>query len=376
MEIYLVGGAIRDQLLNIPFTEKDWLVVGSSPEEMLSLGYTPVGKDFPVFLHPSTHEEYALARTERKTAPGYKGFTFHTDSTVSIEEDLERRDLTINAIAQDSKGNLIDPYHGKDDLQKKLLQHVSSAFSEDPVRVLRVARFAAKLHHLGFTIAENTLSLMQSMVEKGETQHLVTERVWQECEKALGEKCPALFFETLHQCHAFKDIFPAFPEEVLDQHIMQLTQCSEMTDKRSHRFAAFIFGLDEPTIVDLSQALAIPNTYRDIALLTQQHYATITQNDTWTSETLTFLFQKTDALRKPERFEELLTLCGYLQEIKNTPTHENNSRPLIEALTHYREVNHQQLIEQGYEKAELGKAITRLRSTALNNWLNTFKNKK
>ena len=193
MEAYLVGGAVRDQLLNIPVHERDWVVVGATPEQMLAQGYTPVGKDFPVFLHPETHEEYALARTERKTAPGYHGFVFHADASVTLEQDLYRRDLTINAIAKNAQGQLFDPYHGQRDLQQKILRHVSPAFAEDPVRILRLARFAARFHHLGFRIADETLTLMQAMVVQGEVSALTPERVWRESERALGEKNPQIF---------------------------------------------------------------------------------------------------------------------------------------------------------------------------------------
>jgi len=183
MKTFLVGGAVRDFLLNYPVKEKDWVVLGETPESMIKQGFHPVGKDFPVFLHPQTHEEYALARTERKTAPGYKGFTIHASRAVTLEQDLMRRDLTINAIAQDENGRIIDPYHGRKDLENRIFRHVSPAFSEDPVRILRVARFAARYSHLGFTLAEETLQLMKQMVRIGETDHLVAERVWTELQK-------------------------------------------------------------------------------------------------------------------------------------------------------------------------------------------------
>ncbi|MBL4647835.1 MAG: multifunctional CCA tRNA nucleotidyl transferase/2'3'-cyclic phosphodiesterase/2'nucleotidase/phosphatase, partial [Gammaproteobacteria bacterium] len=202
MKTYLVGGAIRDTLLNLPVKEKDWMIVGATTETMRALAYKPVGKNFPVFLHPQTKEEYALARTERKTGHGYAGFHFHAAADVTLKQDLQRRDLTINAIAQDEEGNLIDPYGGQADLQKKLLRHVSLAFVEDPVRVLRIARFAARFSHLGFTVAEKTLQLMQQMAASGELDYLVAERVWQELHKALQEKNPEQFFLVLEQCDA------------------------------------------------------------------------------------------------------------------------------------------------------------------------------
>ncbi|MGR9087662.1 MAG: multifunctional CCA addition/repair protein, partial [Gammaproteobacteria bacterium] len=208
MEVYLVGGAVRDQLLNLPVTERDWVVLGETPESMLKMGFRPVGKDFPVFLHPENHEEYALARTERKTAPGYKGFAIHAAPDVSLEQDLLRRDLTINALAMTTEGRIIDPYGGRQDLENRVLRHVSPAFAEDPVRILRVARFAARYRHLGFTLHEDTRSLMQRMVERGEADYLVAERVWAELLKALIEPSPSEFFLTLRSCHALAVIFP------------------------------------------------------------------------------------------------------------------------------------------------------------------------
>src|SRR5688572_12134641 len=202
LEVYLVGGAVRDRLLGRPVKDRDHVVVGATPARMQALGYRPVGKDFPVFLHPQTQEEYALARTERKTAPGYTGFQFYAAPDVSLEQDLVRRDLTINAMAEDQHGNLIDPYHGREDLDKRVLRHVSLAFAEDPVRILRVARFAARFHRLGFSVAPETLDLMRNMVDAGEVDHLVPERVWKEMNRALLEKTPHVFFTTLRDCGA------------------------------------------------------------------------------------------------------------------------------------------------------------------------------
>jgi tRNA nucleotidyltransferase (CCA-adding enzyme) len=208
MQIFLVGGAVRDQLLGLPVTEKDWVVVGASDEELLAQGFKSVGKDFPVFLHPHTQEEYALARQERKTAPGYGGFSFDTQPSVSLEEDLLRRDLTINAMAQDEQGAIIDPYGGQQDLQARLLRHVSPAFSEDPVRILRIARFSARYHHLGFSIAPETLQLMAAMVDAQEVDHLVPERVWKETSRALQEASPVVYFHVLRSCGALARLMP------------------------------------------------------------------------------------------------------------------------------------------------------------------------
>src|SRR5579871_3458489 len=208
MRVYLVGGAVRDRLLGRPVHERDWVVVGATPEEMVRLGYEPVGREFPVFLHPSTHEEHALARLERKTGPGYRGFTTQFSPEVTLEEDLRRRDLTVNAMAEDEQGVLIDPYGGAADLRARVLRHVSEAFVEDPVRILRVARFAARYAGLGFTVAPETLALMRRIVDAGEARTLVPERVWQETERALAEAHPQVYFETLRGCGALAVVFP------------------------------------------------------------------------------------------------------------------------------------------------------------------------
>ena len=208
MKIYRVGGAVRDQLINFPSNENDWVVVGGSPKKMIELGFRPVGKDFPVFLHPVSKEEYALARTEKKTDYGYHGFTFFSSAEVTLEDDLRRRDLTINAIAENSEGCLIDPFHGQKDIREKKIRHVSSAFREDPVRVLRTARFAARYHHLGFRVAKSTISIMREVALSGELSFLVAERIWKETEKALGEKTPHVYFKILHECGALEFLIP------------------------------------------------------------------------------------------------------------------------------------------------------------------------
>lgn len=264
MNTYLVGGAIRDNLLGIAVKEKDWVVVGSDPESMGNAGFKPVGKDFPVFLHPNTKEEYALARTERKTAPGYKGFSFHTGADVTLEDDLLRRDLTINAIAQDENGQLIDPYNGQADLERRVLRHVSPAFAEDPVRILRVARFAAKLGPLGFRVAPETLSLMQDMVNAGEVDHLVPERVWQETAKALTMPAPQRFIEVLRSCGALAKIYPELdamfgvpqkpqwhPEIDCGRHLLMCLEIStKITDDLRTRFAVLTHDLGKGATPD------------------------------------------------------------------------------------------------------------------------------
>lgn len=369
MTIYLVGGAVRDQLLNVPYHEKDWVVVGSNPEEMIKLGYTPVGKDFPVFLHPKTHEEYALARTERKTAPGYRGFTFHTDKQVSLEEDLQRRDLTINAMAKSHNGEIIDPYQGQNDLDNRLLRHVSNAFNEDPVRILRVARFLARYHYLGFTIAEETTQLMIRMVKQKETKHLVAERVWQECQKALSEKNPECFFTALSTCSALSDIFPCFENNDITPCLALLKITAEHTQNNIERFAAFCFPLPLETISELNEQLATPNEFKTLALLVKENYLSYAQNDQWTGKSLSQFFTQCDALRKPERFQQILTACYAITLSGNNKILEHNEILLLDALKVFNQVDHQALIKKGFQKAALGDAIKKKRIELLDQWL-------
>lgn len=373
METFLVGGAVRDQLLNYPYREKDWVVVGCTVEEMIELGFTPVGKDFPVFLHPKTHEEYALARTERKTAYGYKGFSFHADGNVSLEDDLSRRDLTINAMAQDKDGNIIDPYHGQEDIKNKCLRHTSDAFVEDPVRILRVARFAARYHHLGFHIAKETMKLMQSMVDNGETKHLVAERIWQECQKALSEKDPEVFFSVLSQCNALHDVFQYLDQHTIAEGINILAHIKTTSKSALIRFSSFCFYLEEEVIRSLCNYLSTPNEYLELALLVKRHHNTCIQPDTWSAKALSQLFEQTDALRKTERFKQLLLACEGVST--NDPTN-NTSEKLLNALRHYKNVDHQALIQQGYQKAALGKAIKEKRLEIMSDWLGKQKRKK
>ncbi len=342
MHIYLVGGAVRDQLLNYPVKEKDWVVVGASPQDMLDKNFQQVGKDFPVFLHPKTKEEYALARTERKTAPGYKGFEVHASKDVSLEEDLLRRDLTINAIAMDEDGNIIDPYNGRIDLQNKVLRRVSPAFCEDPVRILRVARFAARYKHLGFSVAKETMELMQTMVSQGEANALVAERVWQEMYKALCERHPEEFIEVLKACGALKIILPEIeclfgipqPEQYhpeIDTGIhtlMVLQQACHLSQDTTVRFAALTHDLGKgltpehklpshhgheeagvDVIKKLCQRLRIPNEYKDLAVITSRFHLNMHRIFELKSSTLLKMLEQLDALRKPERFENFLIAC-------------------------------------------------------------------
>ena len=342
MEVYLVGGAVRDRLLERPVKERDWVVVGASPEELERQGFLPVGREFPVFLHPQTHEEYALARLERKVAPGYRGFTTRFSPDVTLEEDLQRRDLTINAMAESSTGELVDPYGGRRDLEARLLRHVSESFIEDPVRVLRVARFAARYAELGFQVAEETVALMRRMTDSGELGALVPERVWQETERALGEARPEVFFETLRVCGALQVIFPELadlygvpqpprwhPEVDTGVHVMLALRYAAVIGASTEvRFAVLMHDLGKalteperwpshrgheeagvPVIEALCARLKVPNGFRDLAVLTARHHAVVHRAAELRPTTVLKLLEATDAFRRPERFEEMLEAC-------------------------------------------------------------------
>jgi tRNA nucleotidyltransferase (CCA-adding enzyme) len=294
VKIYTVGGAVRDELLGLPVKERDYVVVGATPEEMVKQGFKPVGKDFPVFLHPQTHEEYALARTERKSGPGYKGFTVHAAPGVTLEEDLKRRDLTINAIAKADDGTLIDPFQGRKDLKERVLRHVSEAFAEDPVRILRVARFAARF---GFEVHPETMQLMRRMVEEGEADYLVAERVWQEFSKGLVEAHPRRMFEVLERCGLSAKLMPelATPPAAI-------TQLSSVAE----RFALLTWPLEEAEVEALCQRLRAPNEVRELALTAWRSRKKLASS---TAEGLLELLKTADAFRRPERFAELLRVA-------------------------------------------------------------------
>jgi len=342
MRVYLVGGAVRDRLLGLPVRERDWVVVGATPEELVRLGYEPVGREFPVFLHPTTHEEYALARQERKVGPGYRGFTTQFAPTVTLEEDLRRRDLTINAMAEDENATLIDPYGGRADLDARLLRHVSEAFVEDPVRILRVARFAARLAPLGFRVADDTLLLMRRLADSGELRTLVPERVWQETERALAEARPEVFFATLRACGALAVIYPEIdalfgvpqpprwhPEIDTGVHVMLALQYAAGNGASGMvRFAVLTHDLGKaqtpksawpshhgheefgvPLIEDLCDRLKVPNTHRELAILTARYHTLVHRALELRPETVLTLLENCDALRRPERFAELLLAC-------------------------------------------------------------------
>ena len=292
MKVYLVGGAVRDELLGLPVKERDYVVVGATPEEMVRLGFKPVGKDFPVFLHPKTHEEYALARTERKSGRGYKGFTVHASPEVTLEEDLKRRDLTINAMARAEDGTLIDPFHGKDDLSNGVLRHVSGAFAEDPVRILRVARFAARY---AFSVHAETQALMRRMVDSGEADYLVSERVWQEFSKGLAEKHPGKMFEVLAGCGLQQKQLPEIKEIP-----------TQFSGSIPVRFALLTWPLGESQVKALCERLRVPNEVRELALAAAKNRATLRASDTASPSVLLGLFKNADAFRRPQRFAELL----------------------------------------------------------------------
>jgi tRNA nucleotidyltransferase (CCA-adding enzyme) len=342
MEVYLVGGAVRDALLGLPVKERDWVVVGGTRDELLRLRYKEVGRDFPVFLHPQTHDEYALARLERKVSPGYRGFTVEFGPEVTLEEDLARRDLTINAIAQAADGSLVDPYGGRHDLDARLLRHVSEAFIEDPVRVLRVARFAARFAPLGFRVAPETLALMRSMVERHEVDALVSERVWQETEKALREPTASTFFRVLRDCGALQVIYPEIdalfgvpqparwhPEIDTGVHtLMVLDQATVLSDDPRVRFAAAVHDLGKGTtppaqwpghrgheersvaLIDaLAERLRVPSDYRDLALIVARFHGNVHRAFELRPKTLLEFMERADAFRRADRFAQVLLAC-------------------------------------------------------------------
>lgn len=342
MQVYLVGGAVRDAQLGIPHKERDWCVVGATPAELEAQGYRRVGKDFPVFLHPETREEYALARTERKTGPGYHGFEFLCSPDVTIEDDLARRDLTINAIAQDEDGNLVDPWGGLADIEQRVLRHVSAAFVEDPVRILRVARFAARFADLGFTVADETMQLMRCMVDDGEVDALVPDRVWKETELSLAGRNARVFFETLRTCGALRVLYPEVdalfgvpqpeqwhPEIDTGLHVMMvLDQAEALSPDLEVRFAALVHDLGKGTtpsyrlpshhghekrgcklIRALATRLPVPNACRDLGLLVSEFHTHVHRAFELRPKSILKVLEKTDAFRRPQRFEQFLVTC-------------------------------------------------------------------
>jgi tRNA nucleotidyltransferase (CCA-adding enzyme) len=392
MEIYLVGGAVRDTLLNYPVTERDWVVVGELPETLLQQGYQQVGKDFPVFLHPKTKEEYALARTERKRGHGYTGFAVDCDPSVSLEEDLKRRDLTINAIAQDQDGTLIDPYNGQADLDKRVLRHVSEAFVEDPLRVLRTARFAARFAHLQFTVAPETLALMTNIVEQDELAHLPPERVWVELEKALSERNPEVFVQVLRDCGALQKLLPELealfgvpqtpehhPEIDTGEHIlMALQQAVTLSTDSAVRFAVLLHDLGKGTtpqaewprhirheeqgvklVTQVCERLRAPKRHSQLARNTCLYHTHCHRALELRGKTVLKLLNNTDALRRPDRFETFLLACeadarGRLGlELRDYP----QANYLRQALTTAQNISAAQFADSSLTGKALGQAI-------------------
>lgn len=358
MQVYLVGGAVRDEQLGISVIERDWCVVGATVEDMLGAGYRQVGKDFPVFLHPDSGEEYALARTERKTGPGYRGFVFSTSPDISIEDDLKRRDLTVNAMARDADGNLIDPHGGAADLAARRLRHVSDAFREDPVRVLRAARFAARFAALGFEIADETLRLMTAMVNDGEVDALVPDRVWKETELALTTSDPQVFFEVLRACGALARIYPEFdalfgvpqppkwhPEIDCGIHaLMVVRQAAKMSDALDVRFAAMVHDLGKATtpvdrlpghpghekrsvniIRRLAKRLPVPVACRELALIVAEFHGHAHRAFELKPSTVLKVLERSDAFRRPERFAKFLVACE--ADARGRTNFENEAYP-------------------------------------------------
>ena len=407
MKIYRVGGAVRDELLGLPHKDSDWVVVGATVGDMLQQGYTQVGRDFPVFLHPKSKEEYALARTERKSGSGYTGFVVNASPEVTLEEDLLRRDLTINAIAQTTDGELIDPYGGQRDIAAGVLRHVSPAFAEDPLRVLRVARFAARFAHLGFTVADETLVLMRSLVDAGELQHLTPERVWQEIHNALTSRSPQVFIKVLRDCDALPILLPeldalfgvpqtAFfhPEIDTGVHIlMVMEQAAKLTSDTVVRFAAMVHDLGkgltpasllpshtghEETGVGLIEQLCarlkVPNEHRELAVIVSRFHTRCHKALKHKAEDLYTTLENCDALRRPQRFEQFLLACE--ADARGRLGLEGRAYPqaarLRAALNAARGTNVTALTQQ-FQKEQLGQAIRAARIDAIANLLETQK---
>ena len=400
MKIYRVGGAVRDKLLDYPSIENDWVVVGSSPQEMLELGYQPVGQDFPVFIDTQSGEEYALARTERKSGHGYQGFAFHTAPDVSLEDDLIRRDLTINAMAEDDDGSIIDPHGGQQDLSNKILRHVSNAFTEDPMRVLRVARFAARYHHLGFSIAAETLSLMSTISASGELQHLVAERVWKETDRALCERSPDIYIQVLRDCGALAVLFPEVEKlfgvaQRADYHpeidtgihtLMSLQQAARLSDNSPIRFSVLVHDLGKgitpyhilpshsghearglPLVKDVCDRLKVPNDHRQLAMVVTEFHLLCHKAFELQPETILKLLKAIGALKSSSRLEDFLTCCE--ADARGRTGFEDRHYPSSVYLRGAREcvikTDIADLVEAGVSGAEIGKQLSMRQTAAL-----------
>lgn len=400
MKTYLVGGAVRDALLKLPVKDRDWVVVGATPEAMLAQGFQQVGRDFPVFLHPKSREEYALARTERKSGNGYTGFVTWSAPDVTLEQDLQRRDLTINAIAQTEIGDLIDPFHGLRDLQTRLLRHVSDAFNEDPLRVLRVARFAARFAHLNFRIAEETQALMRQMAESGELSHLTAERVWKETEKALTSRNPQVYFQVLRDCGALEVLFPELdrlfgipapakwhPEIDTGVHtLMTLTLAASLSDEVDVRFATLFHDVGKaltppekwpshhghgaagvPLVEALCQRLRVPNAIRDLALIVTEYHDVVHTIERQSADALVALFDRIDAWRKPHRVEQIALTSE--ADARGRAGLESMAYPqgdyLRQAFALAQSVPTKAVIEAGFKGAKVREELTRRRIAAV-----------
>ncbi|WP_290614424.1 multifunctional CCA addition/repair protein [Arsukibacterium sp. UBA3155] len=400
MQRYLVGGAVRDELLGYPFHEHDWVVVGATPEQMLGAGYQQVGKDFPVFLHPQTKEEHALARTERKNGKGYTGFSVYAAPDVTLEQDLQRRDLTINAIARDDNGNYIDPFNGRADIEQRVLRHVSAAFAEDPLRVLRVARFYARYAHLGFRVADDTMALMRQLSHSGELQTLSPERVWQETAKALNSQSPAAYFQLLYHCGALQALMPELaalwgvpqpekwhPEIDTGVHtLLVLGQAATMSDRLDIRFASLVHDLGKGVtkaellpshhgheytglklIEQLCQRLRVPNDCRELALLVCEYHQLVHKARELKSATILKLFNGIDLWRKPQRLDDILCCCQ--ADLRGRTGFEQADYPQARYLQHLahaaKAVNVRDIVATGIQGAAIGDALQRARLAAI-----------
>jgi tRNA nucleotidyltransferase (CCA-adding enzyme) len=408
VKAYVVGGAVRDELLGLPVQDHDWVVVGATPEDMIAQGFRPVGKDFPVFLHPRTQEEYALARTERKTAPGYHGFVFHTSPDVKLEDDLVRRDLTINAMARAEDGTIVDPYGGQQDLRDRVFRHVSDAFAEDPVRILRLARFAARFPE--FRVADATNALMRRMVEEGEVDALVPERVWQELSRGLMEQKPSRMFDVLRDCGALARILPELdvlwgvpqpplhhPEVDTGVHMMLVIDyAAERHFALPVRFAALMHdlgkgvtpsetwprhhgheGMGPRLITELSKRLRVPIDCRDLAVMTAREHGNVSRALELRPNTIVTLFERCDAFRKPERFAQMLLAAECDARGRGHATHEMRYREypqgawLLQALAAARGVNAGEIAGRYVENKErIPEAIHAARVSAVKVALN------
>ncbi|MGM7447710.1 multifunctional CCA tRNA nucleotidyl transferase/2'3'-cyclic phosphodiesterase/2'nucleotidase/phosphatase [Idiomarina sp. ST20R2A10] len=370
MDVYLVGGAVRDKLLKLPVHERDWVVVGARAEDLLKQGFLQVGKDFPVFLHPSTREEYALARTERKSGKGHTSFDVFASPDVTLEDDLARRDLTINAIAQSEDGEIVDPYNGVQDIKARKLRHVSEAFTEDPLRVLRVARFAARFAHLGFTVAEETQQMLQEMSASQELSHLVPERVWREWEKSLVTPTPTVFLTLLKDIQALSQVLPGITAD--DSQLQRLRRTSAYSDSATLRFASlFIKQATPESLKQFCRQLAIPNHYRDGALLARNHEDFITAPELPEKAQLAAILKQIDYWRRPKKLEQLLQLrqAEYSESKQQQSVADQHKKLRLGAET-AAALNAETLQQQGFTGKALGDALREQREQILVEALN------